>query len=370
MARDGAKDKPRARMSRTPSRAKARSKAPAEAPRVSVLVVAYQSGEHLTRCLAALEAQSFADHEVILLDNASTDGAPQAALATHPRVRFIAAGDNLGFAAGMNRAAQEARGEWLALINPDADANPDWLARLMAATEAFPQVRSFTSRQLLAEDPSRLDGLGDVMSISGFPWRGGYRHKDPGDTAPGWVFSACGGAMMIARPLFEALGGFDERLFCYGEDVDLGYRLRLIGEPTLLVPDAVVRHHGGTASGGPRSDFAVFHGTRNRLWVYVKDTPPVLFWLTLPLHVLATVTLFARHATRGELAAPWKGLMAGLRGLPHAWRWRREAQGSREVGSWEIARAMAWNPLDLLLRRAVVGRLGRDVSDQGAPGSS
>ena len=361
MARDGAKDKPRARMSRTP--------APPKAPKVSVLVVAYQSGEHLARCLAALESQTFADHEVILLDNASTDGAPQAARTAHPDVQFIAAGDNLGFAAGMNRAARAARGQWLALINPDANADPDWLARLMAAMEAFPQVRSFTSRQLLAEDPDRLDGLGDAMSISGFPWRGGYRHRDPGDTVPGWVFSACGGAMMIARDLFEALGGFDERLFCYGEDVDLGYRLRLIGEPTLLVPDAVVRHHGGTASGGPRSDFAVFHGTRNRLWVYVKDTPPVLFWLTLPLHVLATVVLFARHASRGELAAPWKGLMAGLRGLPTAWRWRREAQVSRKVGSWGIARAMAWNPLDLLFRRAVVGRLERGVSGRGDPGS-
>jgi N-acetylglucosaminyl-diphospho-decaprenol L-rhamnosyltransferase len=347
MAWDGAKDKPRARMNRSP----------AADPKVSVLVVAYQSGEHLARCLAALEAQSFADHEVILVDNASTDGAPQAAAAAYPRARLIPAGRNLGFAAGMNRAARAAKGEWLALINPDAYADPHWLARLVAATEAWPRVRSFTSRQLLAEDPTRLDGLGDAMSISGFPWRGGYRHRDPGDTAPGWVFSACGGAMMIARELFERMGGFDERLFCYGEDVDLGYRLRLVGEPTLLVPDAVVRHHGGTASGGPRSDFAVFHGTRNRLWVYIKDTPPVLLWLTLPLHALATATLFARHATRGELAAPWKGLMAGLRGLPLALAMRREAQAARTVGSWEIAWAMAWNPLDLLLRRAVVGRL-------------
>jgi len=349
MARDGAKDKPRAPMSRTA----------AMSPKVSVLVVAYQSGAHLEPCLAALEAQSFADHEVILVDNASTDGAPQAAAKAHPQVRMIEAGVNLGFAAGMNLAAHEARGQWLALINPDAVADPAWLARLMAAAEAFPEVRSFTSRQLLAEDPSRLDGLGDVMSLSGFPWRGGYGHPDPGDTAPGWVFSACGGAMMIARDLFEAAGGFDARLFCYGEDVDLGYRLQLRGEPTLLVPDAVVRHHGGTASGGPRSDFAVFHGTRNRLWVYVKDTPPVLFWLTLPLHLLATVVLFARHASRGELAAPWKGLMAGLRGLPRAWAWRQEAQGSRRVGSWAIAKAMTWNPLDLLLRRAVVRRPGR-----------
>ncbi|HEX5379370.1 MAG TPA: glycosyltransferase family 2 protein [Phenylobacterium sp.] len=338
MARDGAKDKP------------------AASPRVTVMVLAYQSGPHLEPCLAALEAQTFADHEILLIDNASTDGAPQAAARAHPAARFIQAGSNLGFAAGMNLGARQARGRWLALINPDAFADPDWLERLMAATEAFPEVRCFTSRQLLADDPGRLDGLGDVMSITGFPWRGGYRHPDPGPLAPGEVFSACGGAMLIEAGLFSQLGGFDERLFCYGEDVDLGYRLRLQGEPTLLIPDAVVRHHGGTASGGPRSDFAVFHGTRNRLWVYVKDTPAVLLWLTLPLHVAATIALFARHATRGELAAPWKGLMAGLKGIGVALGARREAQAARTVGSWEIARAMTWNPLDLLLRRAVIRR--------------
>ena len=170
----------------------------------------------------------------------------------------------------------------------------------------------------------------------------------------GWVFSACGGAMMIARELFLRLGGFDERLFCYCEDVDLGYRLRLVGEPTLLVPDAVVRHVGSASTGGARSDFAVFHGTRNRFWVFVKDTPAVLFWLTLPLHIAATVVLFARHATRGEVAMPIKGLAAGIRHIGVALAARREAQATRTASTWEIARAKTWNPLDLLLRRAFI----------------
>ena len=108
------------------------------------------------------------------------------------------------------------------------------------------------------------------------------------------------------------------------------------------------------SSGGPRSDFAAFHGTRNRFWVFVKDTPPALFWLTLPLHVLATVVLFARHATRGEVATPIRGLSSGIRHIGVALEARREAQASRKVGSWQIARAMSWNPLDLLLRRAFI----------------
>ena len=322
-------------------------------PAVSVVVVAYKSGPLLAECLAALRAQTV-PAEVILVDNASGDGAAQAAAAADPALVFIDNTENLGFAAAVNQGARAATGRWLALINPDAFAAPDWLERLLAAARDYPEVRTFASRQLLAEDVSRLDGLGDVMSSAGFPFRGGYLQPDPGRTEPGEVFSACGGAMMIDRVLFLELGGLDERLFCYVEDVDLGYRLRLRGEPTMVIPQAVVRHVGSASSGGPRSDFATFHGTRNRLWVFVKDTPPLLFWVTLPLHLLATALLFARHAMRGELASPWRGFVAGVKGLGVALEARREAQAGRTASSFDIARAMTWNPADLFGRRVVV----------------
>jgi GT2 family glycosyltransferase len=322
---------------------------------VSVVVVAYESGPLLADCLASLGAQSV-PCEMILVDNASTDGAAEAAARADPALAFLRNDRNLGFAAAVNQGARAAEGRWLALLNPDAVAEPDWLEKLLAAADANPQVKSFGCRQLLAQDPGRLDGLGDVMAAAGFPFRGGYLGPDPGPVAAGEAFSACGGAMLVDRALFLEMGGFDQRLFCYCEDVDFGYRLRLRGEPTLIVPDAVVRHVGGTASGGPRSDFAVFHGTRNRLWVYLKDTPPLLLALTWPLHLAATALLFARHATRGELKAPWRGFVAGLRGLGVALSARREAQAQRRVGSWQVARAMTWNPLDLFLRRVVLKR--------------
>lgn len=335
MARGGAKDKP-------------------SSPEVSVVVVVYESGPTLAQCLAALRSQTFVNFETLLVDNASSDRTAQAAAGADSALILIENVRNLGFATAVNQAARAARGRWLALLNPDAYAAPDWLERLVAAAAENPTVRSFASRQLMADDPSRLDGLGDVMSLAGYPFRGGFGHIDPGDTSPGWVFSACGGAMLIDRALFLGLGGFDERLFCYCEDVDLGYRLRLVREPTLLVPDAVVRHVGSASTGGRRSDFAVFHGTRNRFWVFIKDTPPVLLWLTFPLHILATLALFARHATRGEIAAPARGLAAGVRDIRIALAARRETQAIRTVNSWAIARAMTWNPLDLLLRRTFI----------------
>jgi len=335
MARDGANDKPSTK-------------------RVSVVVVAYESGPMLRDCLAAVRAQTVPDFELILIDNASKDGAAQAAAREAPDVIFVANAKNTGFAAAVNQGARMARGRWLVLLNPDAFAEPGWLEALLETAEAFPQVRCFASRQLKAEDPRLLDGLGDVMSASGFGFRGGYNQPDPGLMGPAYVFSACGGAMMIDRALFLEMGGFDERLFCYCEDVDLGYRLQLRGERTLLAPKATVRHVGSASTGGPRSDFAAFHGTRNRLWIYLKNTPPLLLLATWPLHLLATALLFSRHVAHGEMAAPWRGFKAALKGLPIVLAARREAQAGRKVGSLGIARELCWNPRSLVKRLIVL----------------
>jgi len=326
----------------------------AKPPQASVVIVAYNSADTLGACLERLAAQSFAGFETILVDNASPQGEAQAAARAFPAARLIENGDNLGFAAAVNIGARAARGRWLVLLNPDAFPEPDWLEALLRAARRRPAYRAFTSRQLMDDDPSVLDGLGDVMSGPGIPYRGGYMTPDPKDTAEGEVFSPCGGAMMIERELFLDLGGFDESFFCYCEDVDLGYRLQLAGESTLVVPDAVVRHVGSASSGGPKSEFAVFHGTRNRFWVLVKDTPALLLPIVLPLHVLAVALIATRPANRDRAGAMWRGLKAGVKGLPQVLRARRRVQAARRASSWAVARAMTWNPRDLRGRRPVI----------------
>jgi GT2 family glycosyltransferase len=327
-------------------------------PTLSVLIVAYRSGPTLTRCLAALRAQTFSGYEIVLVDNdepGSGDGAATAAAKADPAIRLISPGANLGFAAGNNLAAQTASGRWLVMLNPDAYPAPDWLERLVEAAARRPDYRVFTSRQLADEDPSLLDGLGDVMFAAGAPYRGGYMGKDPGDVAEGEVFSPCGAAMMVDRALFLGLGGFDETFFCYCEDVDLGYRLRLAGEPTLLVPDAVVRHEGSVSSGGPASAFAVRHGTRNRMWLLIKNTPWPLVPIILPLHLaLLAVVLFTGRRDPPYNAKVWAALKEGWRDRRIPLRNRPAVQASRTAPWWDIAAAMSWNSADLLGRRSVI----------------
>lgn len=323
------------------------------AAEISVVIVTHQSGDTLSRCLEALRAQTVAGFETLLSDNGSTDGAPRAAAWADPRLILIDNGANLGFAAGNNRAAARAHGRWLVLLNPDAYAEPGFLEALLAAAAALPRVRCFTARQRMAADPARLDGLGDAMTGLGFPFRGGYGAPDPGSLPLSEVFSPCGAAMMIDRALFLAMGGFDERFFCYCEDVDLGYRLRLAGEAVVLAPDAVVAHEGSVSTGGRRSDFSLYHGARNRLWLYLQNTPPLLLLATLPFHILGTLALWLRSTVQGQATPVERGLEDAIMDLAMVLRRRRAVQAARRVSSLRIAGLMVWNPL------AALGRQGR-----------
>lgn len=325
-----------------------------KAPAVTVCVIAYNSGPTLRTCLTRLGAQTFRDFEALVIDNASPDPGDAAIAAEFPWARLIRNDRNLGFTGAGNQGAREARGRWYVLLNPDAYAEPDWLARLMAAAERHPGVASFTSVQRVEGEPGMLDGLGDVMSITGIPYRGGYLNPDQGQAREGEVFSPCGAAMMIDRALFLELGGFDEAFFCYGEDVDLGYRLQLAGRPTLLVPDAVIHHVGSASSGGRKSEFAVFHGTRNRFWVLFKNTPALLLPLVVPLHLAALMLIYARRENRPHIRLILKAVRAAFAGAPAMFRARRAVQARRRASLAEVARAMTWNPRDLSGRRPVI----------------
>jgi N-acetylglucosaminyl-diphospho-decaprenol L-rhamnosyltransferase len=345
--------------------------APAEpagkAPAVSVCVIAYNSGPTLEACLASLDRQAFRDFETLVIDNASPDAA-DAEIAARFDVRLMRNPENLGFAGAGNQGARLARGRWYALLNPDAVAEPDWLAELAGAADRHPHVRAFTSRQLAADAPGLLDGLGDVMSIFGIPYRGGYLSPDRADAVEGEVFSPCGAAMMVDRELFLSLGGFDETFFAYGEDVDLGYRLQLVREPVLLVPTATVHHHGSASSGGRKSEFAVFHGSRNRFWVLFKNTPWPLLPLVIPLHLAALVAIYLKPDNRPHLPLIWRAVRAAFAGSPAMFRARRAVQRTRTASLGDICRALTWNPADVTHRRPVIRPLRPALSAH--PGES
>lgn len=317
--------------------------------RVSVIIVNYNSGDRLGRCLASLRGQTFRDFETIVIDNASHDHSLAAARAIAPDALFLDAGANLGFAGANNRAAAQARGEWLAFLNPDAYPAPDWLDRLIAASGRHPGVDAFGSTQLNDSDPTRLDGAGDAYHVFGIAYRGHFGWPAISLPAEGECFAPCAAAALYRTAAFQALGGFDERFFCYCEDVDLGFRLRLAGGRAIQVRDAIVRHEGSGVT-GRYSEFSVYHGHRNRIWTAWKNMPGVYYWPLLPLQILANAVLFWRAWSIGRGAAYWRAMKGGYGGLAGLAADRARIQRHRQVGLRALGRAFVWSPFKLARR--------------------
>jgi GT2 family glycosyltransferase len=308
---------------------------------VAVLIVNWNGGGLLSRCLESLERQRRAPQHIVVVDNASTDDSLQQAESRLRHVELIRLPQNVGFARANNLGARAARQfDAIALLNPDAFADPGWLDALAAAAERVPSAAAFASQMRLDAAPELLDGAGDSYHVSGRAWRNGH-----GTPCTAWpardveVFAPCAAAAFYRREPFEEVGGFDERYFCYFEDVDLGFRLRLRGYQSLYVHDAVVRHVSSALS-GYRSDFAVYHGERNAVWTFVKDMPAPLFWLYLPQHVLLNAAALAYYPWRGQGRAVWRAKLDALRGLPSILRQRRLIQKSRRASAQSVRRAM------------------------------
>lgn len=312
---------------------------------VTVVIVNWNGGDWLARCLEHLSRQSQAPAEILVMDNGSVDGSAEFAQSIGG-VTVRRLGSNLGFAAAINRALPDCRTEFVALLNPDALPAPDWLAALLSAARAHPEVAAFGSRQLAYGRPGMLDGIGDVYHISGLVWRHGHgRPETSQDRVGREIFSPCAGAALYRREALLAVGGFDEDYFCYVEDVDLGFRLRLAGLTSEYVPQALVRHVGSAFSGGRHSDFAVYHGHRNLVWTYVKNMPGLLFWLLLPVHLLANLIMVLWLAARGQGAVALRAKRDALLGIPRMWAKRRRIQAGRRASLIAI-----WRVLDRSLK--------------------
>ena len=309
--------------------------------RVTVIVVNWNGGEFVIRCLRALEQQTCADFRAVVVDNASSDGSAERIEREFPGVKLLRAGGNLGFAAGNNLGFRHAEGsEWVALLNPDAFVEPDWLEKLVAAAEAHPDCASIGSRLLRADDPRTLDGTGDVYHVSGVHWREGFgRPLEAWALAAKEIFSPCAASALYRLCAIRSVGGFDEDYFCYSEDVDLGFRLRLAGYRSWYAPDSVA-HHVGSATTGKTSDFTIYHGCRNTVWTYVKNMPALLFWLYLPLHIAGNVAMILRYGLQGRWGVILRAKKDAVKQLPVMWRKRRYIQAQRVSSASEVRRLM------------------------------
>lgn len=303
---------------------------------VAVIIVNWNSGLLLRDCLASLCKQTLQPDQVIVVDNASSDGSADC-VSELKDYRLIRADTNLGFAAGNNLALRQTQAKYVVLLNPDTCADPSWLENLVRAANAYPESAAFGSRQMLMDTPDYVDGTGDVVHVSGLVWRHRHGRKiQSSDLVPREIFSPCAAAALYRKAAIDAVGGFDESYFCYVEDVDLGFRLQLVGFRARYVPDALVFHKGSALTGGQHSAFAVYHGHRNLVWTYVKNLPGMLLWLLLPLHLMMNLAALVGLTLRGRGGDVWKAKCDALLGLPKVLEARAQIQAQRKISNMAV----------------------------------
>jgi len=306
-------------------------------PRVSVIIPNWNGVRFLPTCLDALRRQTLADREVILVDNASSDDSCALVAARYPEVTLLSLSHNAGFAGGVNAGIRASRGEVVALLNNDTEADAHWLEELLGALDRHPQAGSAASKILLFDRRDTFHSAGDTFRVNGLPANRGVWQRDVGQyDREEYVFGGCGGAVAYRRQLLEEIGLFDETFFFNCEDVDLAWRAQLAGWRCVYVPRAIVYHSLSATGGGVT---ASYYTGRNTLWVLAKDVPgPILrrHWQAI-LRAQMRIAWDAARNWRGAAArARLRGQLAGLLTLPRILSQRRRVQASRRASLGDI----------------------------------
>lgn len=287
---------------------------------VAVLIPNWNGLRWLGSVLSSIRSQSLQATEVIVIDNGSTDGSVEW-LATHwPGVKVTGWQENRGFAAAANAGIAATGCDHLALVNTDVELDPDWLERASLALAANPLAGSIATKMVDMTDPRRLYDTGDFLRRDGAcEQRGRFKLDEGLFDREEEVWGACAGAALYRREAVLSVGGFDERLFTYLEDVDLALRLRLAGWTCTYVPCRAL--HFGGASEAALTGGSLHWVERNTVCLVTRHFP--LRWLPLVIYRQASWAITA--VRNGELRAFLSGLISGARLAPSMIRSRLRA---------------------------------------------
>lgn len=285
---------------------------------VSVIILNYNGLNVVQDCLRALERQTYEDYELVIVDNGSTDGSLEY-LNEYSKndlsgkvIKIISLPQNTGFCEGNIKGFEFANGEFIALLNNDAEPDEYWLEELIKKINSHQEIGICASR-LMIYNSDLLDSAGDGYSraLRGFKIGEGscfaLFNKEE------YVFGACAGAALYRRAMLSEIGFFDKEFFLIYEDTDLNFRAQLAGWKVLYVPNAIV-YHKVRSSIGVMSDVAAYYSLRNSELVRIKNVPFYLFLRCLPELILSVIAEFVYFALRYKkislyFKAKWDALL-------------------------------------------------------------
>jgi GT2 family glycosyltransferase len=315
-------------------------------PLVSAIVVNWNAGAMLSVAVESLLAQDWPALEVIVVDNASSDGsADEIERRFGSRITLIRNGRNEGFARGNNIGFAAAKGEWMFLLNPDAACDPGTVGALMRFAADKPDVGQLACRIVQADQPNFFDSTGLLLYPDGVCRSRGWQEKDLGQyDRSEEVLAGHGCACALRKSMLDDVGGFDEDFFCYLEDLDLGMRSQLAGWKCWYVPGARVRHTK-SASAGNHSVFKAYHVERNRFYCLWKWMPRFLLvvsplftvnryamqWYAVHTHQGISADFVQEYSRVRALAVVMRAFLAALLRLPRMLRKRKAIRERRKI---------------------------------------
>lgn len=299
---------------------------------VSIVIPNYNGSRLLPTCLDSLRAQTYRDFEIIVVDNASTDDSVSLIRARYPEVTVLQMPVNRVFAGAVNAGIRMAKGDVIATLNNDTEADPHWLEQLCLALERHPEASFAASKIMLFSRRDTINSAGDFLGIDGVPGNRGVWERDEGQyDQEELIFGACAGAAAYRRAMFDDVGGFDEDLVAYCEDVDLNLRAQLAGHKCVYVPTAIIYHRLSATGGGPLASY--FCG-RNFINVVVKDLPGRFLrknWWRIALAQLGFAWQSIVHFREPSARARLRGQRAAFAQLRLTLRKRDAVQRARRV---------------------------------------
>lgn len=309
-----------------------------EALPISIVIPNYNGAACLEACLRSLLRQTYPPAEILVVDNASRDHSVEMVRRVAPQARILSQACNSGFAAAVNRGTQEARGEWVAVLNNDTEAEAEWLAECSAAIGRHPDASFLACRILDYSRRDRIYSAGDCFLRAGIGYRRGEERPDGEEyrcEIP--IFSACGCAALYRRAALEQVQGYDEHFFAYLEDVELGLRLQAAGAHGYYVPAAKVYHLGGATSGGEFAPLAVSLRTRNAILLLLKSIPGRVLLRSWPMILAGQASWLGRVTAHAKLLSYLRGLAGVIPLVPAMLRQRR---GMRRL--WKNSGERLW----------------------------
>lgn len=281
---------------------------------ITIVIPNYNGREFLQECLQSLEeqAQDAPEYEVIVVDNGSGDGSADLVRREFPCVTVIALPENTGFCHAVNVGIEASTSPYVILLNNDTKVKAGFVRALYNAIESRPEAFSVSARMLLWDRPELLDDAGDRYCVFGWAYaRGKGRPAAVFDKAAE-VFSACGGAAVYRRSVFEEIGLFDELHFAYMEDLDIGYRAKIYGYRNYYEPGAEAVHYGSASSGSRYNEFKTVHAAANNVYVIGKNMPLLQLLWNFPFLITGFLLKFLFFCKKGMGGSYLKGLKAGF----------------------------------------------------------